>query len=76
MAFSLVLYTWSQNLMRHLHVPALVAGALTSDGKWVPSKGGLLLSVKALSKVFRAKFIGKRSPRSVLVAQADCCGLH
>jgi hypothetical protein len=58
LAFSLVLHTWSQNLMRHLHVHALVAsGALTKEGKWVNSKRGFLFPVKALSTVFRGKFI-------------------
>jgi hypothetical protein len=58
LAFSLVLHTWSQNLMRHLHVHALVAsGALTQQGQWVSSKKGFLFPVKALSKVFRGKFI-------------------
>lgn len=58
LAFSLVLHTWSQNLMRHLHVHALVAsGALRADGQWINSKKGFLFPVKALSKVFREKFI-------------------
>ncbi|RJF95264.1 IS91 family transposase [Noviherbaspirillum saxi] len=58
LAFSLVLHTWSQSLMRHLHVHALVAsGALTPDGQWVSSRRGFLFPVKALSKVFRGKFI-------------------
>jgi hypothetical protein len=64
LAFSLVLHTWSQNLMRHLHVHAPVAGgALTEDGQWVTSKRGFLFPVKALSKVFRAKFIGLLTER-------------
>lgn len=58
LAFSLVLHTWSQDLNRHLHVHALVAsGALTSDGQWVNGKRGFLFPVKALSKVYREKFI-------------------
>jgi Putative transposase/Transposase zinc-binding domain len=58
LALTLVLHTWSQNLMRHLHVHALVAsGALTGDGQWVSSRRGFLFPVKALSKVFRGKFI-------------------
>jgi hypothetical protein len=58
LAFSLVLHTWSQNLMRHLHVHALVAsGALIEDGRWAGSRRGFLFPVKALSKVFRGKFI-------------------
>lgn len=58
LAFSLVLHTWSQDLRRHLHVHALVAsGALTDEGLWVASRRGFLFPVKALSKVFRGKFI-------------------
>lgn len=58
LAFSLVLHTWSQSLHRHLHVHALVAGgALAADGAWVNSRRGFLFPVKALSKVFREKFI-------------------
>ena len=58
LAFSLVLHTWSQNLLRHLHVHALVAGgALASDGQWIHGKRGFLFPVKALSRVFRGKFI-------------------
>lgn len=58
LAFSLVLHTWTQNLLRHLHVHALVAnGALGADGQWITGKRGFLFPVKALSKVFREKFI-------------------
>ena len=57
-AFSLVLHTWKQDLGRHLHVHALVAGgALTNTGEWVQPRRGFLFPVKALSKVFRGKFI-------------------
>jgi hypothetical protein len=58
MAFSLVLHTWKQDLGRHVHVHALVAGgALTPEGAWVNPKRGFLFPVKALSKVFRGKFV-------------------
>lgn len=58
LAFSLVLHTWAQNLLRHLHVHALVAtGALNSDQQWITGKRGFLFPVKALSRVFRGKFI-------------------
>lgn len=58
LAFSLVLHTWSQTLQRHLHVHALVAtGALGSEGQWITGKRGFLFPVKALSTVFRGKFI-------------------
>jgi hypothetical protein len=58
LAFSLVLHTWSQNLLRHLHVHALLAsGALNAQGQWITGKRGFLFPVKVLSKVFRGKFI-------------------
>ena len=58
-AFSLVLHTWKQDLGRHVHVHALVAGGALSDtGEWVRPKKGFLFPVRALSRVFRGKFIG------------------
>lgn len=57
-AFSLVLHTWQQDLGRHVHVHALVAGGALSDtGEWIRPKKGFLFPVRALSKVFRGKFI-------------------
>ncbi|MDD5472119.1 MAG: IS91 family transposase [Sideroxydans sp.] len=57
-AFTLVLHTWQQDLGRHVHVHALVAGgALTATGKWATAKRGFLFPVQALSKVFRGKFV-------------------
>jgi hypothetical protein len=58
LAFSLVLHTWKQDLGRHVHVHALVAGgALTATGDWIAAKRGFLFPVKALSRVFRGKFV-------------------
>lgn len=57
-AFSLVLHTWKQDLGRHVHVHALVAGgALAETGEWIAPKKGFLFPVRALSKVFRGKFV-------------------
>lgn len=57
-SFTLVLHTWKQDLGRHIHVHALVAGgALAADGKWVSAKRGFLFPVKALSGVYRGKFM-------------------
>ena len=57
-AFSLVLHTWKQDLGRHVHLHTLMAGgALGIDGRWVAAKRGFLFPVKALSKVFRGKFV-------------------
>ena len=81
-AFSLVLHTWQQNLGRHVHVHALVAGgALTASGAWVAAKRGFLFPVKALSRVFRGKFVdalkagreqGKLAAATTLDAGAWC----
>ena len=57
-ATTLVLHTWGQTLSQHLHVHALVAaGALSESGTWVRSRRGFLFPVKALSAVFRGKFL-------------------
>ena len=57
-AFTLVLHTWKQDLGRHVHIHALVpGGALRADGNWVAAKRGFLFSVKALSQVYRGKFV-------------------
>jgi hypothetical protein len=57
-SFTLVLHTWKQDLGRHIHVHALVAGgALTAGVKWVSAKRGFLFPAKALSSVYRGKFL-------------------
>ncbi len=57
-AFSLVLHTWKQDLGRHVHLHALVAGgALADDGTWIAPRKGFLFPVRALSKRFRGKFL-------------------
>jgi hypothetical protein len=55
---TMVLHTWGQNLAQHLHVHCVVSGgALAPDGRWIPAKRGFLFPVRALSVVFRGKFI-------------------
>ena len=57
-AFTLVLHTWKQDLARHIHLHALMAGgALAPSGEWIAPKQGFLFPVHALSKVFRGKFV-------------------
>jgi hypothetical protein len=52
-----VLHTWGRNLSYHPHVHYLVpAGGLAADGAWLPARKNFLLPVKALSRIFRAKF--------------------
>jgi len=54
-----VLHTWDQTLLDHFHLHCLVpAGALSFDrNRWVPARQNFLFPVKALSRVFRAKFL-------------------
>jgi len=73
-AFSLVLHTWSQDLRQHLHLHAVMAcGVLKPDGdkgaNWHTPvrKPNFLFPVRALSRVFRAKFMAALQA----LAQAD-----
>jgi hypothetical protein len=53
-----VLHTWGRTLQYHPHIHYIVpGGALSSiDGRWHPSRTNFYLPVKALSKIFQAKF--------------------
>lgn len=53
-----VLHTWGRQLQYHPHIHYLVpGGALSStDRQWHASSAGFYLPVRALSKIFRAKF--------------------
>ena len=54
-----ILHTWGQNLLLHPHVHCLIpAGGLSADhGSWVHPRYPFFLPVKALSRVFRGKFV-------------------
>jgi len=54
-----VLHTWEQTLLDHFHLHCLVpAGALSLDqNRWSPARKNFLFPVKALSVVFRGKFL-------------------
>lgn len=55
-----ILHTWGQTLTLHPHLHCIVpAGGLTRDHRWkaVRGKGKFLFPVKAMSKVFRGKYI-------------------
>lgn len=55
-----VLHTWGQNLSLHPHLHCIVpGGGITKVGKWklAKNKGKYLFPVKAISKVFRARFV-------------------
>jgi hypothetical protein len=53
-----VLHTWGRTLQYHPHIHYIVAGGAlsTTDGRWHPSRTDFYLPVKALSKIFKAKF--------------------
>jgi len=58
--FLAILHTWDQKLSEHIHLHCIIpAGALSADRKrWTgTSNDDFLFSVKALSKVFRCKFL-------------------
>lgn len=55
-----ILHTWGQNLSLHPHLHCIVpGGGITANGKWkyAKNKGKYLFPVKAMSKVFRARFV-------------------
>lgn len=54
-----VLHTWSQTLLDHYHLHCIVTGGgLSSDNsRWVGAPAHYLFPVRALSKVYRGKFL-------------------
>jgi hypothetical protein len=53
-----VLHTWGRQLPYHPHIHYVVpAGALSkADGQWHPSRDNFFAPVRAMSKIFKAKF--------------------
>ena len=56
-----VLHTWDQILGSHYHIHCVIpGGALSLDGtRWIAARSNFLFSVRALSIVFRAKFLDR-----------------
>jgi hypothetical protein len=54
-----VLHTWSQTLAFHPHVHCIVTGGGldAAHGRWIATRPGFLVPVRALSKVFRGKLL-------------------
>jgi hypothetical protein len=54
-----ILHTWGQALTQHLHLHCLVTGgALAADrSRWIAGRSSFLFPVRALSTVFRAKYL-------------------
>jgi hypothetical protein len=61
-----ILHTWGQNLSLHPHIHCIVpGGGVTVGGKWKPARcnGKFLFPVKAMSEVFRARFVASLRER-------------
>lgn len=55
---TLVLHTWSQTLLEHPHLHGIVTGGgLRADGTWAGTPAHWLFPVRALSAMFRGRFI-------------------
>ena len=61
LGFIATLHTWDQKLNAHFHLHCLVAGgALSADGScWRPCKNNYLFNARAMSLVFRGKFMAR-----------------
>jgi hypothetical protein len=59
LGFLAVLHTWDQKLKAHFHLHCLVAGGVVADNgqRWIPFKANYLFNQRALSLVFRGKFM-------------------
>jgi hypothetical protein len=59
LGITMVLHTWGQRLDQHIHVHCVVTGgALSEDGeRWIAAPSGFLFPVRALSAVFRGKYL-------------------
>jgi hypothetical protein len=57
--FLAFLHTWDQKLMAHFHLHCLVAGGVVANNgkRWIAFKGNYLFNQRALSLVFRGKFM-------------------
>jgi hypothetical protein len=56
--FTAVLHTWDQLLRQHIHLHCLIpAGVLSGAGTWIHARSKYLFPVRALSRLFRGKFI-------------------
>lgn len=68
-----ILHTWGQNLSLHPHLHCIVPGGGISHGKWKYARGKdkYLFPVKAMSKVFRARFMEEMRKEICLTYQCE-----
>jgi hypothetical protein len=54
-----ILHTWGQTLSQHLHLHCLVTGGAVAPDRtqWIAGRASFLFPVRALSMVFRAKYL-------------------
>jgi hypothetical protein len=56
-AITMVLHTWTRELVFHPHVHAIVsAGALSKGGSWLKTRSDYLFPVKVMARLFRRLF--------------------
>lgn len=68
-----ILHTWGQNLSLHPHIHCIIPGGFVDrNGTWKPSKteGKFLFPVKAMSKVYRAKYVALLRASDLKVEQS------
>jgi len=65
-----VLHTWGRQLHYHSHIHYIVPGGALSkqDGLWHPSRIDFFLPVRAMSKIFKAKFRDEMKKNGLLDA--------
>ena len=75
--FIAILHTWDQKLNPHFHLHCLIAGGAVSQDarRWNPCKERYLFNKKALSVVFRGKFMNRMS-RAQRCGKIECIGNH
>jgi hypothetical protein len=73
MGMIVVLHTWGQTLSLHPHLHCIVpGGGIDRNGKWhnICADGKFLFPVKALSKVFRAKYVSQLRKTALLAQES------
>jgi hypothetical protein len=75
---TVVLHTWTRELLYHPHVHCIVTGGGLQGERWIPAKRRYLFPVRALSRVFRGKFLDGLSrlhAKAALDLGGDCADL-
>lgn len=68
-----ILHTWGQNLSLHPHIHCIIPGGFVNQGgRWTLSKseGKFLYPVKAMSRVYRAKYVALLRASEIEVEQS------